>query len=230
MISCCCSNQPKDSSEGHLSTSGPDTEPPGGTDSQNDSSSDSPRTFHIDLEGLRKYILLKQQEEKIINEKRRQELEEFKKEVEEQQEKLDKLIKAQKEHDLKFKNGKIFLPDYRTSTVNEVKAFLDFIKDNIQGIDVTTPLDEESNQDISNIFNDINRELQGIQEEIEGIEKCLSLPEKSPRINYAQEAKDLDLAKGLVKNLKEYKQELCNLFASRRQELNNPELEAAYKD
>ena len=56
------------------------------------------------------------------------------------------------------------------------------------------------------------------------------MSEKSPYINYEQEAKNLALANQLVKDLETCKEELCDLLASRRQELNNPELEAACKE
>jgi len=175
-------------------------------------------------------IKMLQEKEKQRVEKVKQELEEYRKQISEQREKNQELVKEQQEHDLKFKNGKIFIPSYRNGALKEVKSYFEFIKEYVQEVDAKTPLDEEYNQDISNILKDINRELKGIQEEIGGIEKCLSLPEKSPRINYEQEAKNLNLAKGMVKDLEGYKEALCNLLAARRKELNNPELEAAYKE
>jgi cellobiose-specific phosphotransferase system component IIA len=240
----CCGNQAGSSSEGHLPTPDINKIHSGGVIFVKGDCGDDEETciapgepghgcYEMMVEpgvALSEGIKMLQEKEKQRVEKVKQELEEYRKQISEQREKNQELVKEQQEHDLKFKNGKIFIPSYRNGALKEVKSYFEFIKEYVQEVDAKTPLDEEYNQDISNILKDINRELKGIQEEIGGIEKCLSLPEKSPRINYEQEAKNLNLAKGMVKDLEGYKEALCNLLAARRKELNNPELEAAYKE
>lgn len=167
-----------------------------------------------------------------MDEENKRKLEESQKQEREQAQKLQEISKAKEaqEHDLKFKDGKLFKPSLRKSNVEEIKRFLEFVKKKVQIVDATTPLDGKCKQNISSIYNNINKELQVIKEESGGIEKCLRLPEKSPSINYEQEAKDLKLAQGFVKDLEGYKEELYNLLVTRRNELNHPELETAYRE
>jgi hypothetical protein len=188
------------------------------------------RQVKEDIENLN--IKLKElQEEKVKgDEKNSKRLEELINKEREQAKELLELVKKQQEHDQKFKNGKIFIPDQRISNVEEVKLFLDFIKENIEAVGGETKLDGESQEDISKLLKRINRELQGIKEELGGIEKCLSMSEKSPKIFYKKEEENLKLAKQLVKDLESYQEEICNVLAPRRQELKIPELEAAYKE
>jgi hypothetical protein len=173
---------------------------------------------------------IKQRTDSANEDSANKELEELRRQYSGEVQKLLELMKESRERELKFKDGKYFQPSLRKSNVEEVKHFLDFIKEELQAVDAKTPFNKEYKEDISSLFNDINREFKGIQEEMGGTEKCLSLPEKSPDINYEQEAENLELAKQLIKDLESYQEELCKLLASRRQELNNPELEAAYQE
>jgi hypothetical protein len=170
------------------------------------------------------------QEEKVkSDEKNSKRLEGLRNKGREQAEELLELTKKQEEHDQKFKNGKIFIPDQRISNVEEIKSFLDFIKENIERVGGRTKLDGECQEDISNLLKEINHELQGIKEEIGGIEKCLSMSEKSPQIFYKKEEENLKLAQQLIKDLESYQEDICNVLVARRQELNNRELEDAYQ-
>jgi len=260
VISCDCRNETIDPSKNDPSTSGPAIDPTtGDTDLKNPSphyhgvsfifikgdcghdeytceNVGEPGHGHYEIYvapgiTLRDKLKMLEEQEKQEDEKHKQELEISRKQIAEQAKRNQKFAKEAQEHDLKFKNGKIFIPERRTSRQRTVKRLFDIIEDNIGYFDdQKASLDEACKQNVSKIFNIINQELKEIQEEIGGIEKCLNMTEKSPRINYEREKNNLVLAKQLVKDLEKCKEELCTLLAARRKELNNPELEAAYKE
>jgi hypothetical protein len=199
-----------------------------------------PKWFKSLLKGEPQYIKskleeIKQQKDKGNGDSANKELEELRKQYSGEVQKLLEFRKKSRENELKFKNGKIFIPELRISVVNGVRELLEFIKENVNTVDAETTLEEEN---ISDLLKKINRAYKLIQEEIGGIEKCLKLQkagETSPDINYEQEEKNLELAKQLVKDLESYQEELCKLLDPRKPELlNNPQLkellEAAYKD
>lgn len=145
--------------EGDPSTSGPETDPPGGTKNlfspfrnnvsyfiKGDCGHDEYICENVGDPGHGYYeIMLKpgvrlKDELKMLEEQDKQRNEKLKRGLAESRKKLEehqKWLKEAKEHDLKFKNGKIFLPRIRTANVEKAKSFLDFIKENIQRVNVT---------------------------------------------------------------------------------------------
>jgi hypothetical protein len=185
---------------------------------------------------------------KVLEEKEKERRKEVKKIVAEQErqasewaQKQQELTKAQEvqKHNLQLKNGKIFIYRKRAFNFKEITKLLGVIRGDIDYFnDEKKLLDEACKEDISSAFIRINKELKGIQEEIDGIEKCLNAPEKSSYLNNDEkekDKKDLELAKGLIKDLERCQEELYNLLAPRKLELlSDPQLkklvEAAYKE
>ncbi len=173
-----------------------------------------------------------EKQEKERREKVKKILEEQERQASERAQKQQELTKAQEvqKHNLQLKNGKIFIHQKRAFNFKEIKKLLELITGNVGYFnDEKQLLDEECKEDISNTFIQINKELKGIQEEIDGIERCLHTSEKSPYLNNDEkekDKKDLELAKRLIKDLERYQEELYKLLKNRRAEINNNDLNA----
>jgi hypothetical protein len=136
------------------------------------------------------------------------------------QEELDKIIKEAKE--IEKKRGKFFIRDGEISDVKSIKRQISKIKKKLSNLSMNAPLPQNLSTQVDLIIKVINKKRRKLEAASKNIQYNINHPDERCRMDYDKE--DLEIAKKLLEDLKNYKAEIRQLLEAHGEKLADYEV------